>query len=141
MGDHLALLVDRLLTESTLEATIKSRKQVLDLPNDSESTVVPIVELSQKRKGGRLVECRICQEEDEVSNMEIPCSCCGSMKVQSKFGHEFCKSMLIVLLVYVWMFDVIEVMQTFVVITVAYPNVGSYYVRLKLSHDFWNLHL
>ena len=80
MGDHLALLVDRLLTESTLEATIESRKQARNAP-DSASSVVPIAEFVQKRKGGKLVECRICQEEDEASNMEVPCSCCGSLKV------------------------------------------------------------
>jgi E3 ubiquitin-protein ligase DOA10 len=29
-----------------------------------------------------LVECRICQDEDDDSNMETPCSCCGSLKVR-----------------------------------------------------------
>lgn len=87
MGDHLALLVDRLLTESTLEATIESRKQARNLPDDSDSSAVPIVEFGQKRKKGeKLVECRICQEEDEASNMEIPCSCCGSLK----YAHRKC---------------------------------------------------
>lgn len=27
------------------------------------------------------VECRICQEEDSPKNLEIPCSCSGSLKV------------------------------------------------------------
>lgn len=27
------------------------------------------------------VECRICQEEDSVKNLESPCSCSGSLKV------------------------------------------------------------
>ena len=31
MGDHLALLVDRLLTESTLEAAIGGAKRMVDL--------------------------------------------------------------------------------------------------------------
>jgi hypothetical protein len=31
MGDHLALIVDRLLTESTLEAAIGSGKHMVDL--------------------------------------------------------------------------------------------------------------
>ncbi|GJU87132.1 ALP1-like protein [Tanacetum coccineum] len=28
----------------------------------------------------KMVECRICQDEDYDSNMESPCSCCGSLK-------------------------------------------------------------
>ncbi|XWS63897.1 hypothetical protein CRYUN_Cryun06bG0140700 [Craigia yunnanensis] len=32
------------------------------------------------------MECRICQDEDEDSNMETPCSCCGSLK----FAHRQC---------------------------------------------------
>ncbi|XP_024543511.1 uncharacterized protein LOC112350826 [Selaginella moellendorffii] len=31
-------------------------------------------------------ECRICQEEDEAGNLEIPCSCCGSLK----YAHRKC---------------------------------------------------
>lgn len=26
-------------------------------------------------------ECRICQDEDSVNNLETPCGCCGSLKV------------------------------------------------------------
>lgn len=29
----------------------------------------------------KLAQCRICHDEDESSNMESPCSCCGSLKV------------------------------------------------------------
>lgn len=28
-----------------------------------------------------MAECRICQEEDSVSNLENPCACSGSLKV------------------------------------------------------------
>ncbi|EFJ17853.1 hypothetical protein SELMODRAFT_420589 [Selaginella moellendorffii] len=31
-------------------------------------------------------ECRICLEEDEAGNLEIPCSCCGSLK----YAHRKC---------------------------------------------------
>ena len=83
MGDHFVLLVDRLLTESTLEAAIESRNQSLQATASAvDDTKVfnssPKVDLSSPRK---FVECRICQEEDEDSNMETPCSCCGSLKV------------------------------------------------------------
>lgn len=29
------------------------------------------------------VECRICQEEDGIKNLETPCACNGSLKVSS----------------------------------------------------------
>ncbi|XP_027353324.1 uncharacterized protein LOC113863803 [Abrus precatorius] len=34
----------------------------------------------------RLVQCRICHDEDEDSNMDTPCSCCGTLK----FAHRKC---------------------------------------------------
>lgn len=85
MGDHFVLLVDRLLTESTLEAAIESRnllKQAANVTiddtiidcsshNDSEASLSP----------RKIVECRICQDEDLDSKMEAPCSCSGSLKV------------------------------------------------------------
>lgn len=30
-----------------------------------------------------LVQCRICHDEDEDSNMEAPCSCCGTLKARN----------------------------------------------------------
>ncbi|XP_061338302.1 uncharacterized protein LOC133285144 [Gastrolobium bilobum] len=33
-----------------------------------------------------LVQCRICHDEDEDSNMETPCSCCGTLK----YAHRKC---------------------------------------------------
>jgi len=33
----------------------------------------------------KVVQCRICHDEDESSNMEAPCACSGSLKV-SLFG-------------------------------------------------------
>ncbi|KAJ0571348.1 putative E3 ubiquitin-protein ligase MARCH [Helianthus annuus] len=32
------------------------------------------------------IECRICQEEDSVKNLEVPCACSGSLK----FAHRKC---------------------------------------------------
>ncbi|KAK6242270.1 zinc finger protein [Theobroma cacao] len=82
MGDHFVLLVDRLLTESTLEAAIESRNKSLQATASAVDDTEPVnsspkVDLSSPRK---IVECRICQDEDEDSNMETPCSCCGSLK-------------------------------------------------------------
>ncbi|KAJ4709794.1 RING/FYVE/PHD zinc finger superfamily protein [Melia azedarach] len=92
MGDHFVLLVDRLLTESTLEAAIESRNRSMQatpsaVDDDSKvyksSANVQFGDISTPRK---LVECRICQDEDEDSNMETPCSCCGSLK----YAHRRC---------------------------------------------------
>ncbi|XP_008806276.2 uncharacterized protein LOC103719010 isoform X2 [Phoenix dactylifera] len=91
MGDHLALLVDRLLTESTLEAAIASRKQAQIGPvsaslEDPGSELAQEIIVADKTSLQKLVECRICQEEDVDSNMEIPCACCGSLK----YAHRKC---------------------------------------------------
>lgn len=91
MGDHFVLLVDRLLTESTLEATIESRnrsKQVM--PTSIDETKIDFsprkTNLGNVSSPTKIVECRICQDEDEDSNMETPCSCCGSLK----YAHRRC---------------------------------------------------
>ncbi|OMO55588.1 Zinc finger, RING-CH-type [Corchorus capsularis] len=75
MGDHFVLLVDRLLTESTLEAAIESRNQSQqgmssaskDDMIDFSSYMMDEIVSSSPRK---LVECRICHDEDEDLNME-----------------------------------------------------------------------
>ncbi|XP_031285270.1 uncharacterized protein LOC116143959 [Pistacia vera] len=91
MGDHFVLLVDRLLTESTLEAAIESRNRSLEAAkstvDDSEVENFPQkIEFRDISTPGKVVECRICQDEDEDSNMETPCSCCGSLK----YAHRRC---------------------------------------------------
>ncbi|MBA0682424.1 hypothetical protein Goari_024147, partial [Gossypium aridum] len=79
---------DRLLTESTLEAAIGSRNRSLQATASTvDDTKVfgssTTVDLLSPRK---IVECRICQDEDEDSNMETPCSCCGSLE----YAHRRC---------------------------------------------------
>ncbi|XP_008654431.1 uncharacterized isoform X3 [Zea mays] len=91
MGDHLALIVDRLLTESTLEAAIGGGKHMVDLRQETVD-----VEYCHRGLGGgsatKVVECRICQEEDWDTCMEAPCACCGSLKFLScsmRIGNAF----------------------------------------------------
>ncbi|KAJ0038581.1 hypothetical protein Pint_22210 [Pistacia integerrima] len=91
MGDHFVLLVDRLLTESTLEAAIESRNRSLEAAKSTvdDSKVensTQKIEFRDISTPGKVVECRICQDEDEDSNMETPCSCCGSLK----YAHRRC---------------------------------------------------
>ena len=38
-------------------------------------------EEGEKKPLIEMAECRICQEEDSVSNLENPCACSGSLKV------------------------------------------------------------
>lgn len=78
-----------LVTEnSSHEAAIVESKSMLHLANDemvSDHRMDVGFELFQKK----LVECRICHDEDEESNMEIPCACCGSLKVMVLILHSY----------------------------------------------------
>jgi hypothetical protein len=95
MGDHFDLLVDRLLTESTLEAALESRMRVLQAASSAmDNTEVDIsllkIGLDDVKCSGKMVECRICHDDDDDdSNMETPCSCCGSLKVCTLFISMF----------------------------------------------------
>lgn len=86
MGDHFVFLVDRLLTEATLEAALESRnpsKQPDPVRNEDAVIDCSSHDVFTPKK---LVECRICQDEDFDLNMETPCSCCGSLK----YAHRRC---------------------------------------------------
>lgn len=48
--------------------------------------VVVVVESEDADEEAPLIgmgECRICQEEDSVNNLETPCACSGSLKVNA----------------------------------------------------------
>ncbi|XP_073000127.1 uncharacterized protein [Typha latifolia] len=40
----------------------------------------------ESKEGGKVIECRICQEEGEECDMEAPCACNGTLK----FAHRKC---------------------------------------------------
>ncbi|GAB2280003.1 hypothetical protein Dimus_014640 [Dionaea muscipula] len=88
MGDHFALLVNRLLTESTLQAVIESINQPKQETNSTvdEAPRKKLHLMDGSAAAGKLVECKICHDEDMDSNMEAPCSCCGSLK----YAHRSC---------------------------------------------------
>ncbi|KAJ8548238.1 hypothetical protein K7X08_030707 [Anisodus acutangulus] len=87
MGDHFVFLVDRLLTESTLEAAIESRNQKqLASPTNNSAVDCSSRDSDPMLSPRKMVECRICQDEDVDWNMEVPCSCCGSLK----YAHRRC---------------------------------------------------
>ncbi|KAL6286729.1 hypothetical protein ACE6H2_011119 [Prunus campanulata] len=89
MGDHFVLFVDRLITESTLEAVIESTYQLqhptLTASQDTMDSSHKI-DVNTRSSSSKFVQCRICHDEDDDSNMETPCSCCGSLK----YAHRKC---------------------------------------------------
>ncbi|KAF3505677.1 hypothetical protein F2Q69_00005701 [Brassica cretica] len=89
MSDRLSLCTDRLITAEKLESEKDSdspgetsRPQGADLASSSEG--VDAVEEEEPLL--QSVECRICQEEDTIQNLEAPCACNGSLK----YAHRKC---------------------------------------------------
>ncbi|KAH7652556.1 Protein involved in mRNA turnover and stability protein [Dioscorea alata] len=105
MGDHLVVHVDRLITpqriepEQVTEGLGSSGKVIQNVG----STALPSSQVgSSSHKGAeekividdgdeeepliQTVECRICQEEDDIKNLETPCACSGSLK----YAHRVC---------------------------------------------------
>ncbi|XP_021820663.1 uncharacterized protein LOC110762347 [Prunus avium] len=98
MGDHLVLCVDRFTKPESLQSL-----QGNEAPGSSsegscsQSAELPTCAIDVKGVGEKVVseeeepliqtvECRICQEEDSVKNLEVPCACSGSLK----FAHRKC---------------------------------------------------
>ncbi|KAK8587444.1 hypothetical protein V6N13_086431 [Hibiscus sabdariffa] len=93
MSDQLALCVDRLSAAESLQAAGSSEKD-----NDSSIAAGPDVcaidvgeveghdSCDEEEVLLQTVECRICQDEDRIKNLEAPCSCSGSLK----FAHREC---------------------------------------------------
>ncbi|XP_019172986.1 PREDICTED: uncharacterized protein LOC109168414 isoform X2 [Ipomoea nil] len=96
MGDRFPLPVGWLLTESTLEAAIQSknlsqRAPSTDVENTSSGISSHRLDINVGSSPRKLVECRICHDEDEDLNMEIPCSCRGSLKyVHRRCAQRWC---------------------------------------------------
>ncbi|XP_017226957.1 uncharacterized protein LOC108202877 [Daucus carota subsp. sativus] len=86
MGDHFVLLVDRMLTESTLEAAVESRHLVAQENNDTVVDCASHLDSETDLSQRKVAECRICQDEDFESLLEAPCSCRGSLK----YAHRRC---------------------------------------------------
>ena len=92
MGDHLVVRVDRLITSDNLqsvegtevsESGSKSHDHVAESSNsvghkDLEENGVQ----DEEQPLIQALECRICQEEDTIKNLEVPCACSGSLKVK-----------------------------------------------------------
>lgn len=81
MEDHFVLNVNKLLREPTAEAAAEERKLLAEKFKKNGINVTI----------NKFVDCRVCYDEDEILNMETPCSCCGTMKVylEPKFYFIF----------------------------------------------------
>ncbi|CAK9183763.1 unnamed protein product [Ilex paraguariensis] len=102
MNDHLIVCVDRLenpdVTVQGDQVTVASAssEKPTDMVGQSSSAVVVVVAVVAEEEGNEgsdeetpligVAECRICQEEDSVKNLESPCSCRGSLK----YAHRKC---------------------------------------------------
>ncbi|CAI9112130.1 OLC1v1012515C1 [Oldenlandia corymbosa var. corymbosa] len=98
MGEDLILAVDRLKSPESLQSTQGVQTIAASKESSSSHSVDPSVSIStvdiqeDEGIGGedepliQTVECRICQEEDSIKNLEIPCACNGSLK----FAHREC---------------------------------------------------
>ncbi|XWS51135.1 hypothetical protein CRYUN_Cryun12cG0150800 [Craigia yunnanensis] len=97
MGDHLVLCVDRLITPESLQSMQEAEAAGSSGESSSQGTEphVCAVDVKEVEEHGscdeeepliQTVECRICQEEDSIKNLETPCACSGSLK----FAHRKC---------------------------------------------------
>ncbi|XP_021761622.1 uncharacterized protein LOC110726450 [Chenopodium quinoa] len=95
MSDHHVVCVDRLITSDTLqpgkgievsESSVDSHNHVSESSTSYEPGEVRADVPDEEQPLIQGVECRICQEEDSVKNLEVPCSCSGSLK----YAHRKC---------------------------------------------------
>ncbi|VVB17706.1 unnamed protein product [Arabis nemorensis] len=105
MADNLSFCTDRLVTSESLnsergtnESTGESSKaqgttslsttKSMDDKTEEEETREQVRDdvADEEEPLIQSVECRICQEEDSVKNLESPCSCSGSLK----YAHRKC---------------------------------------------------
>lgn len=97
MSDHLSSCTDRLVTSDDLDSdrgSIESSGESSGTTSLSSSTTTKSIDDKNVQVEERddvadeeeepliqSVECRICQDEDSIKNLESPCSCSGSLKV------------------------------------------------------------
>ncbi|XP_022734969.1 uncharacterized protein LOC111288359 [Durio zibethinus] len=96
MSDHLVLYVDRLVRPvplQQLESEIGPSTEISgsscspgEKEKEKEKEVVRGGEEDEEEPLIQAAECRICQEEDSIKNLETPCACSGSLK----YAHRKC---------------------------------------------------
>ncbi|CAL5074348.1 unnamed protein product [Urochloa decumbens] len=92
MKDHLMLNVDDLGVPEPNEVTgvfkYTSSGEAIAHPPSVGHSILAVGEsmVSEEEPLLQMVECRICQEEDSIKNLESPCACIGSLK----YAHRAC---------------------------------------------------
>ncbi|XP_022760980.1 uncharacterized protein LOC111307230 [Durio zibethinus] len=99
MVDDVIVCVDRIIASAAcLESSSVSEGQPKSATTGGSTNVVVSVKKTSydekeegkegfcSKKGKEMVECRICQEEDDLLSLEAPCACNGTLK----FAHRKC---------------------------------------------------
>ncbi|XP_030473525.1 uncharacterized protein LOC115691093 [Syzygium oleosum] len=98
MSDHLVLCVDHFTTPERSQSLEKADSAKPAGEGSSSHTADPatsavevediqvISTCEEEEPLIQTVECRICQEEDSIKNLETPCACSGSLK----YAHRKC---------------------------------------------------
>ncbi|KAK8686811.1 hypothetical protein V6N13_125828 [Hibiscus sabdariffa] len=93
MSDHLVLYVDRLVRPVPLQPVESEAAPSTEISCppcfSKEKEIVPGGEEEEEEEEEPLIqaaECRICQEEDSIENLETPCACSGSLR----YAHRKC---------------------------------------------------
>ena len=90
MEDHLVLRVDQQVTNKSPPNSSEPSDAPVFSPDASSSHAISVTDTKEDgeyEESGeeepliQSIECRICQEEDTVKNLEVPCACSGSLKV------------------------------------------------------------
>ncbi|KAH9773899.1 RING-CH-type domain-containing protein [Citrus sinensis] len=89
MSDHVVLYVDRLIRPESVQeegdgAARETSGGVLEDeagPSCSAGNDVDDEKVGEDEPLLQVGECRICQEEDSINNLETPCACSGSLKL------------------------------------------------------------
>ncbi|XP_047327672.1 uncharacterized protein LOC124931283 [Impatiens glandulifera] len=77
MGEHVVVVVDRME---------KSKEEIMGQSSSFDDDDDRDVGSNEEEPLINLSECRICQEEDSIKNLETPCACSGSLK----YAHRKC---------------------------------------------------
>ncbi|CAJ2645322.1 RING/FYVE/PHD zinc finger protein [Trifolium pratense] len=98
MGDHVVLFVDRLVRPMPVEPLAQHPAEPAPepLPPVNETPAGPSGYLPEDYDDDdddgedepllQMAECRICQDDDSINNLENPCACSGSLK----YAHRKC---------------------------------------------------
>ncbi|KAL6562516.1 hypothetical protein OROGR_003523 [Orobanche gracilis] len=92
MGGHLAVNMNQLPKSEAGNPTGKKHEMVgpsSSVAAKDDKVVVMVAKSEEADEQAPLIgmgECRICQEEDSLSNLDSPCACSGSLK----YAHRKC---------------------------------------------------